>query len=339
MKAKIELSGGAATSHKAVAPIPRSLLRGQLHLFTENFFWQGRLKNAVKRILGRGGRGPEAVAESLQRGLTKLHQDFVVNKAIDKPIEAACVLNGAEVLEQLVLLKRAGMIKKLIAGPNIVLSPNDHGGLLTRREIDVVLTPSEQTRINYGIISPGVKDKTKVWFAGVDENFWCPYGNGNKNSVLVYHKIGDKNFSNLVEKTISKYGWNIISICYGKYTPKEYKDSLAKSSFAVFISKGESQGIALAESWSMNVPTIVWNPLYPPKTMALNLIPSTSCPYLNALNGLDWKKIGELEIILSQIKNILGGFKPREWILNNMTDIHSAKLLLDIVRIDLKNRF
>jgi len=301
-----------------------------LYLYTENFLWQGRAKSLAKELLGRGGRGPEAVVGSLERGLKKLHEDFAVNQKISKPIGVACVLNGAKVLQKLLQLKQAGMIKKLIAGPNLMLSPKDYGGLLARPEIDAVLTPSEQIRINYGIISPEIKNKTKAWFAGVDEDYWHPDADAGKNSVLVYHKTKDLNFSNSVKNTISKFGWDLTDIWYGKYTREEYRACLAKSCFAVFISEAESQGIALAEAWAMDVPTIVWNPMYLPHNPTPNLIPNTACPYLNSLNGLDWKDLSELDGILGKMKNIIGGFKPRQWVLNNMTDAHSAKLFLDI---------
>lgn len=50
--------------------------------------------------------------------------------------------------------------------------------------------------------------------------------------------------------------------------------------FAVFLSRKESQGISLAESCSMNIPTLVWNPK---KTIIQNrLIENyTSAPYIN----------------------------------------------------------
>lgn len=302
-----------------------------LYIYTENFFWKGKAKLLAKKLLGRDGRGPGSVVESLQRGLKKLHQDFAFNQKIDKPIAVACVLNGWQVLQKLVEFKRAGMIKKLIAGPNLMLSPNDHGGLLARGEIDLVLTPSRQTTVNYGIINPSIKNKTTVWFAGVDEDYWSPFKPKNQNLVLVYHKIQDPNFSNSVKKTILKYGWDIIDVWYGKYTREEYKACLARARFAVFISESESQGIAMAEAWAMDVPTIVWNPLVPPYNKTPNLIPNTSCPYLNSLNGLDWKDIADLDKVLSNIKNSLNSFLPRQWVLNNMTDAHSARLFLDIV--------
>ena len=48
---------------------------------------------------------------------------------------------------------------------------------------------------------------------------------------------------------------------------------------AVFLSSSESQGIALAEAWSMNVPTFVWNPK--PKELNGRYFPSVdSAPYL-----------------------------------------------------------
>lgn len=65
-----------------------------------------------------------------------------------------------------------------------------------------------------------------------------------------------------------------------------------------FLSQSESQGIALAEAWAMDVPTFSWNPrefVYKMHTFK-NV---SSAPYTTSENGTLWKDIDELYCALN----------------------------------------
>ncbi|HJZ23116.1 MAG TPA: hypothetical protein VJ201_01550, partial [Candidatus Babeliales bacterium] len=176
-----------------------------------------------------------------------------------------------------------------------------------------------------------LKNKFLVWYAGVDKQFWMPNNKEKNKNVLIYWKTEPESFCIDIEKTLRKHRWNPIRIKYGTYSPDQFKLLLNQSQFAVFISKSESQGIALAEAWSMNVPTIVWNPQVPIEYLGVRYKNVSSCPYLTFDTGIAWKSLDELEVILSNISLALGMFKPREWVLKNMTDEVSAQMLIDII--------
>ena len=274
--------------------------------------------------------GHSAVTRSLIEGLQKIKADFNYNPTKSSEVgEAFVVLSSVEALRQAIILKKQGKIKKLLAGPNLMELPDDYGNLLADPAIDAVLVPSENIAEFYRKFNPAVANKVKVWFAGVDENYWRPDGKiKNLKKVIVYWKNARPIFNIYVERKLRQYGFEPIRIVYGKYSPRRFRKALAESKFAVFLSISETQGLALAEAWAMDVPTLVWEP----KTEQYYLrgVIMSAAPYLTPQTGREWKELGELEKLLqNQSWPVL--CRPRQWVLENMTDEISAKLLLSYV--------
>jgi hypothetical protein len=276
--------------------------------------------------------GPEAVLKSLLNGFDRLNIKYNLNpKEIREVGKTVIVLSDVEALKQAIGLKKKKEINILLAGPNLVIFSSDFNYIIASPEIDVCLVPSKQVAKRYVNDAPILASRIKVWYAGIDENYWKPNSNCSRGSnVLIYHKNASSYLRNKVTALLIKYRWNPIHITYGRYTPQEFKSALLISKFAVFLSRSESQGIALAESWAMNVPTFVWNP----KTINYlgNVINNTSsAPYLSKTTGMEWEDIKKFEAIIMKINNYFKIFNPRQWILTNMTDIKSAELINNII--------
>jgi hypothetical protein len=134
-----------------------------------------------------------------------------------------------------------------------------------------------------------------------------------------------------VEQLLRKLRWEPIRIIYGCYNSGQYKQALMQSTFAVFLSQSESQGIALAEAWAMDVPTLVWNP----RELTYNgrrYSTVSACPYLSDATGAEWVALDELAQLVKSFPRHEAGFEPRSWVLNNMTDTVAAANLLHIVQ-------
>jgi|SaaInlLV_10m_DNA_2_1039722.scaffolds.fasta_scaffold33721_1 hypothetical protein len=275
--------------------------------------------------------GPIAVKESLIKGLNKLNINFNYNPKYMRDINnTVVVLSGIDALKQAIKLKRKGKIKKLLAGPNLVVLPREHNRILGAKEIDVCIVPSEWVKIAYEEDEPNLIGKIKIWPVGIDEVFWMPQSK-KTNNVLIYEKACSKNIVSAVKKILSKYNHNIIHIKYNSHTQETFKTILDKSSLAIFLSNVESQGIALTESWAMNVPTIVFNPqeltIYDKQYSSVS-----SCPYLTKQTGADWKTLSEFENIIKNIDSFIDQFSPRKWVLEHMTNKICAKNLLAIIK-------
>jgi len=277
--------------------------------------------------------GHFAVTRSLIEGLSKINANFNYNPgALSEVGETVVVLSGTETLLQAIDWKNKGYIGKLLAGPNLMtVRTKGFREIFSAPEIDICLVPSDWVRVAYEETAPALLGRIRCWYAGVDESYWKPAEELTKDkTVLVYWKTEPAEFNLRVETVLSEHGWNPARIVYGSYTAGHFKDALSKSVFAVFLSRSESQGIALAESWSMDVPTLVWCPRelviegrkYPV---------FSSCPYLSDSTGLQWTTACELDQLLKDFPERLTTFQPRRWVLENMTDEISAKKLLEIV--------
>ena len=271
--------------------------------------------------------GHNAVTSSLVNGLMKLSYSFLLNPKFSKQFSRHVhVLSSTIALDLAINLKKKGKINKLTAGPNLVFLPDDYNSIICSDEIDKILVPSEWVRDAYVYYIPKLKDKIICWYAGVDTEFWQANHNNAKNKCILYTKNITNEFNQKIKTLIKKYDWNVDEIMYGNYDLHTWKSKLDSASLAVFLSSSESQGIALAEAWSMNVPTFVWNP----KPMELNgrFFPSvTSAPYLTPETGISWKTENEFQDALNGFME-KNEFQPRKWILENMTQEISTKLFI-----------
>jgi|SRR5579863_464023 len=209
-------------------------------------------------------RGPACVVMSLIRGLQKLNISFNHNPTtIDEVAEIVVILSDAHNVKTAIEWKKAGRIKHIFAGPNLMTRSYEHDYLLASPELDVILVPSDWTRINFIQDDARLTEKIKIWYTGIDETYWKPMTHrtgGGSDNVLIYDKYADQRFCNQIQKLLVNHGWNPLILKYGSYNHQHYQELLNASAFAIFLSRSESQGIALAESWAMDVPTLVWNP-------------------------------------------------------------------------------
>lgn len=282
--------------------------------------------------------GPSSVTKSLLRGLKKLGVNFNHNpRSIEEVGDCVYALSDVNTVYQGIDLKRRGIINKLVAGPNIMTRSNECNRVLASPEIDTYIVNSEWTYIAYIEDESSLKGRLQIWPAGVDADYWKPEKSlrqkitkGTKK-ILVYWKTESEQFCSMVEKTIRSAGFKPVRIQYGHYNKEHFKNALQGAVCAVFISRSESQGIALAESWAMDVPTLVWD-LQEPATMCGKAFwPVSAAPYLSKYNGVFWKNNQELQLLLSDLYKNIDLACPREWTLRHMTDEICAQYLLDII--------
>jgi hypothetical protein len=271
--------------------------------------------------------GHTAVTRSLVMGLKELGIEFNLNPLFAKHVgETVFTLSDVGALKQAIEWKRSGKIKHLLGGPNLVEIPARSNDIISDPAIDVILVSSAMSVQIYETINPKLKGRVVSWYAGVDTHFWKPKDVEKGKDVLVYWKNAPKAFSIETENILKNNDYNIHRVVYGNYSRRMFKKLLNRCQFAVFLSITETQGIALAESWSMNVPTIVWDPQI--EHYYLRNVPTTASPYLTTETGVRWKEFGDLEALLKTID--LSTFSPRQWTCTNMSDKTSAELFIKI---------
>ena len=92
----------------------------------------------------------------------------------------------------------------------------------------------------------------------------------------------------------------------------------------------ESQGIAWAEAWSTNVPTLIWR--NNEGRFGGKIYASSTAPYLCDINGLFFNDFEDFKLQFHKWEHSRDSFAPREWVLNNMSDEICASKLYSIVQ-------
>lgn len=270
------------------------------------------------------------VVMSARRGLDLLHCNYNYNpETLNEVKENVVVIADVEAAREALEWKRNKKIKTLLVGPNIVPS---HANFFSWPLLDVYLSPSEWPTITLKRQNPSLK--SRVWFVGVDEKYWKPsqkFHEKNSNYVLLYRKTNYDVCDN-AKICLEKNGYHVLEIAYGSYNHENYKAALQICKFAVFVSISESQGIALAEAWSMDVPTLIWNPKQNVHYDGCVYTDATSSPYLNSMVGNDWVTINELQGLLDTFNENAFQFQPRRWVLTHMTDKISIEQLFALIR-------
>tara|TARA_B100000035_G_scaffold315153_1_gene334129 strand:+ start:1952 stop:2806 length:855 start_codon:yes stop_codon:yes gene_type:complete len=120
-----------------------------------------------------------------------------------------------------------------------------------------------------------------------------------------------------------------------RYDEQEYLDCLQNSSFGIILDAHESQGFAIEEALSCDVPLLVWNV----KTMdqehgsSYQKIPCTSIPYWNNDEcGNMFYERDELETAFHMLIKNLPLYTPRQYILENVSVEKCAQRLETLIR-------
>jgi glycosyltransferase involved in cell wall biosynthesis len=318
------------------APVPSDLRRAY-----------GSLRRAVRPLVKPGAPlpipspypGHHAVVRSVVEGLRAIGADFNFNPRSLRAVARVVYAPANEALRQATLLKRRGRIDYLAAGPVNTFWPDEVDGVLRQPEIDRLIVPSEWVRELYRAHAPGLVDKVRVCPAGVDPDYWCPSpGRPPSGRAIVYWKSGPEAFCGSVETAVNACGLRPHRVRYGAYEREEYRRLLAVADVAVFVSHFETQGLALAEAWAMDVPTVVWDPRGPAEWAGRSFIAGSSCPFLTPETGRAWRTLAELPEALRQARADRAVLAPRRWVLSHMTDAICADQLHRMIRADVAGR-
>jgi hypothetical protein len=208
-------------------------------------------------------RGHPAVTRSLVEGLQKINISVNYNpQKVDSLSDTVIVLGGVPALKQAINFKKKGVIKKLLAGPNLVVFPSQQKEILSSTHLDICIVNCDWTKKLYETDLPALKRKISIWPAGVDVHFWYPKAQV-RDTILIYIK---KRPSDIEFPPVNSYlslieeitDMRVEVLQYGQYKISEYKNSLQRAALMVGFSTNESQGLAWAEAWSMDVPTFIW---------------------------------------------------------------------------------
>ncbi len=297
---------------------------------TPSIFSKSRLKDFAKKLLGKT-RGPDAVLQSLTRGLDSISFPYKINQAI-KPGDTVHVIRGIDALKYGIKLKSDGIIDKLVVGPNLVVIPTEHNSILTSPEIDSILIPSVWTKEFYTKLLPEVAHKIHIWPAGVKIPPIDTIITKRDTKCLIFKKKVPDKLYNSVCCELSRKNIAFTTLIYGNFNHSEYFEALRSARFMIYLQEVESQGLAIQEAWANNVPTLVWNSgsfqYYTGDIVCGNI----SAPYLTDKAGILFNSTDDFPTQLEYMLSHLSEFAPKEYCEKNLSDTASTQIYVKILQ-------
>jgi hypothetical protein len=273
--------------------------------------------------------GHPSVTRSLVEGLQAIGASFNYNPKKKRDLgKDVVVLSGVRTLKQAIKLKRLGVIERIFAGPNIVVRSIDHGSIIASPEVDYVITPSEWVSKAYIEEVPSLATRCIEWAAGVDTEFWKPNPNIARTHVLIFIKpqVGPIPDIDPYVQNLKENGYLVDLIEYGSFTQEEYRNKLNRAKFLVGFVASESQGIAWAEAWSMDVPTFIWR--NDSNCIQGKEIESSTAPYLSSNVGSFFGAVEELPLLIKRMDFL----QPRKYGVENFSDAATATNLINLIQ-------
>jgi len=217
-------------------------------------------------------RGPGKVVDNLIKCLDILNIKYRINTDGDKNI----------------ILQNCGRLNSdlsnCILGPNICTLPIDNNVVMNYDKYESLLVPSQWVKNLYIRWIP--ESKIKIWPVGIDTNLFSDKSSFEKKyDFLIYFKRRGIDELNFVIEQMNIMNKKYIIIEYGKYKEFDFIDAIEKSKYGIVIDNCESQGIAIQEMMSCNLPLLVWDVKYWIDRGYENKCDATSIPYWDSSCG------------------------------------------------------
>ena len=225
---------------------------------------------------------------------------------------------------------------KFIFGPHFSVFPEKrHIDIITGNNV-IYIQPSDWVR-DFWQESPTCKNiKVASLPFGVDtDKFNEMLSFEKRTSVFLYYKSRSPADLTFMLNFLEKFNINVrVFNCNARYKEEDYINYLHNSKFGIWLDAQESQGFALEEALSCNVPLFVWNITSLSQEYGSNYqdIPATSIPYWDNRCGESFTTTSEIEDKFQKFMDNLTSYKPREYILENLSMNVCENKLINIIK-------
>jgi len=219
--------------------------------------------------------------------------------------------------------------KKFIFGPHFSLFPDNRLYLINNiHKNSVYIQPSSwpiKFWEHYQYFNDFQKSKLSVPFKPfplpVNTDKFIPVKN-KREKVFIYFKRRKREELTLIQTFLQNKNIDYKIFNYIKrYQEEDYLKYLQESKYGIILGAHESQGFAIEEALSCNVPLLVWNVKSMKQEEGTNYLDlfATSIPYWDNRCGEYFYKKEEFETKYNEFISKLDTYKPREFILENLS--------------------
>jgi hypothetical protein len=143
-----------------------------------------------------------------------------------------------------------------------------------------------------------------------------------RNNAIVYFKHRNPSDLLLVDSFLKnkKVHYTLFSYDRG-YNEETYLDCLQHAKYAIWVDAHESQGFAVQEALSCDVPLLVWNitSMNQEHGSSYKNLPATTTSYWESLCGERFYNITEMEETYKKFIANINNYEPRKFILENLS--------------------
>jgi hypothetical protein len=220
--------------------------------------------------------------------------------------------------------------KKFIFGPHFSIFPNNKLYQINNIHKNAVYIQPSTWPItfwqNYSYFNEFQKSKLSVPFKPfpfpVNTEKFKPIENNKKDKVFIYFKRRNPKELEFIKCELDKREVPYAIFDYvRRYDENHYLQYLQQAKYGIILDAHESQGFAIEEALSCNVPLLVWcaqtmNQEYGSR---YEPIPCTSVPYWDERCGEIFYKQEECGPKFDEFISKLDTYKPREYVLENLS--------------------
>lgn len=224
---------------------------------------------------------------------------------------------------------------KFLFGPHFSVFPESQHMEIIKGNNSIYIQPSEWAK-NVWLFHPFCRNiRLETLPFGVDTIKFSPCKSiSERNNVFIYYKRRNPNELQILISFLQNHGFNPKIFNYVTHYPEEeYIAYLKDSKFGIWLTAHESQGFALQEALSCNVPLLVWNVTSMNQEYGSNYqdIKATTIPYWDERCGENFTELNQLNSTFEKFISKLNHYKPRDYILENLSMEQCKKKIVEVI--------
>lgn len=221
---------------------------------------------------------------------------------------------------------------RFVFGPHLSVYPDASQIALFRDS--VYLHPSQWTLQWWKGFEYCRNIQMRVLPFGVDTELFSPVSDVKKENVVVYFKRRKPEELVFIENILRYHRISYRIFVYGSYSEADYREYLKGAKYGIWLDAHESQGFALEEALSMNIPLLVWNVRVMSQEYGSSYpdVAATTIPYWDESCGevfYDWR---DFNGIYSKFLSKLDSYRPREFVIKELSMDVCSRRFIDLVR-------
>jgi hypothetical protein len=175
----------------------------------------------------------------------------------------------------------------------------------------------------------------KVFPFSVEVDKFCPIQHSQKNEVFIYFKSRKPEEVEYVKQFLNYKNVTYKIFDYiKKYNEEDYLKCLQNAKYGIIIGRHESQGFAIEEALSCNVPLLIWEVKYMSQEYGYNYpdIPATVIPYWDERCGEFFYTAEEFETTYNKFITKLETYNPRQYIMDTLSPQKCGKRFIELLQ-------